>query len=409
MAAAGGHADVAPLLITPATLDARDTAGYTALQHAVKGKRLRVAKELIAAGASPGAADFAASPLCMAFSSYSWRPSEQQELVLLLANAMAADPGSAQLVKQAASWRDRDDATALHHAAACGSQQLVVKLVEAGADKDALDYKENTPLWLAADNGHVPLVPLLATPTNINQYPRGQEGSPLHAAAALAAAGLGDKGPLVAALLAAGATANTYNAPRDGGWPCSALQAAAERGNAPVVALLLAALAKECGQQQRLQQQQQQQQLPLQKQQQSPPPPPPPPPQHQQLPPQKQQQQQQQQRAGQPKLASLVAAAVAPLARGEGRLDCCTKLLEVVLDVFGQEVAEEVCREVVQQPVRWLSFTDGAVQVSYLATALPSGLVRGGRVAACCSADGGSSPAQPGGAQGAAAAAGGVW
>jgi ankyrin repeat protein len=104
---------------------------------------------------------------------------------------------------------------------------------------------------------------------------------------------------VVAVLLAEGAQANTHNS-----IGCSALTAAAAVcGQMEVVELLLAALVKECGQQQQ----------------------------------------------EQAVLVSLVADAVALLAMQLEGTQRCSDLLEVVLDVLGPQLLQQVCGDVQQQ------------------------------------------------------------
>jgi ankyrin repeat protein len=307
LAAAAGHADLIPLLITPSTMDAQDDSNQTALQLAVRGRQLEAASALVAAGASCRAAQFADTPLRLVFKGLYFKPSA--EMALLLLNAMLADPSSAGLVAEALQWGWGGDGTLLHCAAAHGSQELVAKLVEAGADRDAVDKLQATPLWHAAASGHAGLVPLLATPRNINLPAEGEGRTPLN----IAAERRGDD--VVAALLAAGALVDVQD--RSGHsllyWP-------AFLGRTSVVGLLLTALDRECRQQQ--QQQQQQHWSSAQQQGQA----------HGQPP-----------RPGHPRLVELVAAVLASLSSDTKDAVHGSRLLGVVLDVLGPEVAGQVC------------------------------------------------------------------
>jgi hypothetical protein len=233
------------------------------------------------------------------------------ELPLLLLNAMLASPGSAGLVREAVGWREEEGYTLLHRAAACGSQQLVARLLKAGADRDAADADGATPLWFAAAGGHAHLVPLLATPANINRPAGWDQRRPL-------LAGLSSDG-LVAALLDAGALVDMQDSANN-----SPVYRAALSGRTKVFALLLAALRRECQQG------------------------------HQ---PHDQQQQQQQQQ-GQARLVELVAAAIKPRAQDLQHAPRCTQLLGVVLDVLGPEVAGQVCLQVQQQLLEQPQETD---------------------------------------------------
>jgi ankyrin repeat protein len=320
LAAAAGNADLVPLLITPATLEAEDDDGHTALQLAVKGRWLTAATALVEAGASPTAALFGDTAAPTAFSSVDW----DQGVNLVLLSALLSAPGSEELRGQALRWRDERGQTLLHRAAYHGCRQLVAALVEAGADRDAVDRQGATPLWLAARYGEAELVPLLATPANINLPDVENRSTPL-----LAATGTRYSGEAVASLLAAGASVHVQDPDKR-----SPLDLAAMGGCTKALAALLAAIAKECkqqegkGQQQPpAQQQERQQPSPL---------------------PRRQQQQQQQQQQGQTNLVALVAAAVAPQVEDMQDTSCCTSLIEVVLDVLGPKVAEQVCLKVQQ-------------------------------------------------------------
>jgi ankyrin repeat protein len=301
LAAAAGHADLVPLLITPTTLDAQDHNNQTALQLAVRARQLEAVRQLAAAGASVAASSFTSSALGQALNSL-WHRRCDAELPALLLKAALADPRAAGLLKEAVGRRTLNTgSTLLHLAAERDCSELVPLLVQAGADRDAVNDAGGTPLWVATVGSHAQLVPQLATRSNINKPAVWPVGSPLYIAA-----GKGNA-QLVETLLAAGATADTQEDPMPEHLPSSALAAAAVRGHAAVMALLLTALAKEC----------------------------------------RQQQQQQQQQRGQDALAALVAAAVAPLTHS--RLDLTIRMLEVVLDVLGPEVAGQVCLQVQEQ------------------------------------------------------------
>jgi hypothetical protein len=127
----------------------------------------------------------------------------------------------------------------MYSAAHWGHGELVSLLLAAGADRDAVDSDGATPLWAAAAAGHAQLVPLLATPANINKQAgldRAWWCAPLGAAA--------DRGheQAVAALLAAGAQAAVHHS--DG----CALIIIVVGGQWGVVRLLLASVAADCHQ-----------------------------------------------------------------------------------------------------------------------------------------------------------------
>jgi ankyrin repeat protein len=356
LAAAAGHADLIPLLITPTTLEAEDSEHYTPLHLAAKYAMAGAAAVLVAAGASLGGPGIAFTPLWFAFRGMAQQQQVPPELALLFIDAALADPGSSQMVEEAVGWTASDNKTALHLAAAAGSTELVAKLVQAGADRDKVYQTGATPLWLAAAAGHAALVPLLFTPANINLA--GPEGvKPLIAAVqrgddAVVAALLTAKADpnvcgshgnsalvlalqqghttVVTTLLAAGAKADSSNSSGS-----SVLSVALQCGHTQMLSLVLGALAKQCVQQKH----------------------------H--------------------RLVELVAAEVAPLTVPRNKLLSCAQLLEVVLDVLGPAVAGEVCTAVQQQlqqaledppagGASWISDSQRSyfVQISYLAEAL---------------------------------------
>jgi ankyrin repeat protein len=308
LAAAAGHAGLLHLLTTPSTLDAQDDNNQTALQLAVRGRQLEAASALLAAGASLRAAHVADSPLRLAFNTCYGKSGA--EMCELLFGAMLADPSSAGLVTEALQWRHGGD-TMLHTAATHGCQQLVAQLVEAGADRDAVDDDGATPLCLAVSFGHAVLVPLLATPANINLPVGIPFWTPLYEAA-----GRHDE-RMVAALLAAGALADSPH-----GGNGSTLVWLARGDSSKALALLLTALCKNRAQQQQEEGRVQQQPL---------------------------QQQGQQQQQGQRSLLELVAAPAALLCESQADIHGCSQLIEAVLAVLGPQMAEDVCQAVWQQ------------------------------------------------------------
>jgi hypothetical protein len=217
----------------------------------------------------------------------------------------------------------------LRTASCAGSHELVAKLLELGADRDARDHCDRSMLHCAAASGNARLVPLLASASTINQAD-GSGFTPLYAAA------VHGHEQMVAALLAAGATP-TQSHPRIK----SALHLAAEQGNEQVVAMLLAAgavvntnkgvgalvsaavcghmgvvglllkaLARESGQQQQ------------------------------------QQAHGSTQQSEKTNLLQFLVSAALPLT---GCATRCAGFVEVVLDVLGPRVAGQMCREVQQQ------------------------------------------------------------
>jgi ankyrin repeat protein len=361
VAALNGHAGVLPLLITPATLDALNDNEETPLELAVDFQQLEAAAVLVAAGASLSGSTNGYDAFFIALITL-YMDKTSGKLAVLLWDAVKGDPAAGQVLTEAAQRVDGRGQTYLHDAAGKGYQELVTRLLAAGADRDSVDHQGTTPLWQAVEAGHTHLVPLLATPANINLTDHDLGRTALHHAAErgclelvtqLLAAGAnrdtvgGDQAtplwlaasaghaqlvPLLAspsnvnlaagastpflaavehchygaaaALLAAGASADCRD--RRGR---SALALAAHSGTAQDVALLLKALAA----------------CPCKK---------------------KQQQQQQHQRAA---LNALLTEAVASLVVKRWDAPRCCQVLEAILDVLGPKVAGAVCVSVQQQ------------------------------------------------------------
>jgi ankyrin repeat protein len=177
LAAAAGHASLLTLLITPSTLDVRDSNHYTALQLAVKHRKLEAAAVLVAAGASLGEAwDFRMGCDPFSLAMFPLANGDSTQMPLLILNALLAAPRSAWLLQQIVR------PSALHRAATTGCSQLVARMVQVGADRDAVNAIDLTPLHTAAFNGHAHLVPLPAIPGNIEE-PDYAGASALHVAA----------------------------------------------------------------------------------------------------------------------------------------------------------------------------------------------------------------------------------
>jgi hypothetical protein len=212
---------------------------------------------------------------------------------------MMRDPGSASLLAEVVSSHNAQQQTVLFIAAYHGCRELVAKLVQAGADREAVTTVGATPLTAAVAQGHVELVPLLATPGNIDLaiHTAGVNGLFAGSVTAMFAAAAKGQESMVAALLETGAAAEAYDSLGQ-----SALGIAARHTNMGVVALLLSALGKQWYDQHALAQTQ-----------------------------------------------AHVTGAVKMLACKESDGPCCARLLEVVLDVLGLGVAGEVIDAVQQQ------------------------------------------------------------
>jgi ankyrin repeat protein len=345
-AAVGGHVDMLPFLITPTTLMATDNKHRTPLHWAIEANQAEAAAVLVAAGAPLGAPNPGAesawerpvTPMALAIDCLLKNGEWSSQLAMQLVDAVQAVLAKPETSAETARvWKQRLT-SGLHTAAAVGCPDLVTKLLQAGADKDFITPRTGdgrfgrSALGHAAAAGHGQLVPLLATPFNINTAD-ATGSTPLQLAA--------KKGyrKTTAALLAAGATPTAVDNTGQG-----ILTAAAVKGGTQVVRLLLEALAKGYAQQQQ--------------------------PDH----------------AG---LLQLLVAAGLPLA---GCTIRCSGFLGAVLDVLGPGVTGEVCQAVQErlqaalaagEPPKHTPFNSfskdrwcAAPQVSHLAEGLLLGWLR---------------------------------
>ena len=199
--------------------DAHNAYGVTALHFAAQDGYTSIVNKLLAHGANPDAQDeYGVTPL-----------------------HLAADAGHVPVVENLLAHGANRNAstlvhgqTPLHLAAQQGHINTVIKLLARGANRNALtrDGHRRTPLHLAALNGRPDVVKLLAHgDTKDAQDARGF--TPLHLAA--------DRGhvPVVENLLARGAKHNT-STPRG----FTPLHSAAYSGHTPVVETLFSKMKK---------------------------------------------------------------------------------------------------------------------------------------------------------------------
>ena len=80
--------------------------------------------------------------------------------------------------------RESDSKTLLHKAASLGESEIVKTLLDAGADPALLDKELRTPLYLAAEKGHVDVCQMFIKNDKVDINAASKSGkSPLYAAA----------------------------------------------------------------------------------------------------------------------------------------------------------------------------------------------------------------------------------
>lgn len=146
-------------------LDLRDAAGDTALMLALKNHQYDVAYTLVNNGANLDIANNAGdTPLSLALAARNepmavslieaganFNNSRSSTPPVMMAYNMDMADAAAAMVARGADYSvtDEDGLTLLHYASARGDMGLVSRLIEAGADVNALDYDDNSALYYA--------------------------------------------------------------------------------------------------------------------------------------------------------------------------------------------------------------------------------------------------------------------
>ena len=245
LAAALDHVPaVSVLLEAGAEIDARTSTGLTPLRLAMQNTRRAAVARLLEAGADPDARDLEGRPYdpisCERWGTPPFFAFATVDIVTACLDS-GADPRVVRQPRPSASTGGRLVApvrtgTPLHVAAAHARDPAVITtLVRAGADVNARDNSDSTPLHAAAETGTAGVVrALLEAGAEVDARPRryvwffGPGRTPLHNAAS------NPDPEVAAALLDAGADVGSRG---PGG--VSPLHSAATRGNAAVAALLL--------------------------------------------------------------------------------------------------------------------------------------------------------------------------
>lgn len=170
LAARGGRADLAQdLLSRNATIDARENGGKTPLFAAIEAGSLEIVRLLVKGGADILARDAAGEfPLALVFrkgpaqvrelltpANVNRGDSEGRAPIRLLVESRIA-PDMLDTIMQAGGTpdgRDRYAETALHAAIRLGDYEMSKRLVSAGCDPFAADFKGTTPVSLAFSKG----------------------------------------------------------------------------------------------------------------------------------------------------------------------------------------------------------------------------------------------------------------
>lgn len=196
LAAYSGHVGVARVLLKAgADVNAPRKSGDTALHIAAERGHRELLEALIAAGADVNAIStldhWAPTPLALAVGNR--RADCVQALLEAGADLDAAEGGGARLLFSAGAWRSPEIAQmlvdhgaehTLHSAAGIGDTVALRRLLDAGADPDALDeYNRMAPLHWAAQTGQAESIALLvAAGADTEARSGGTDVTPLHEA-----------------------------------------------------------------------------------------------------------------------------------------------------------------------------------------------------------------------------------
>ncbi len=190
IAAEAGHQDIAKILLqNGARLDAPDVNGVTALMHAAADGHTAVAQYLLGRGAKINLTDNGG------WTALHWNAGSEHsgpEMSALLmryragVHARGVEPArqgdNNHLVWYQSRKNKSRDWTPLHLAAFKGQDKVVLELLQAGADPNALTANHQTPLSVAARPGGLESVLILLNRGASPNFP-GQMQSPLHNAA----------------------------------------------------------------------------------------------------------------------------------------------------------------------------------------------------------------------------------
>lgn len=191
MAAEAGHREIAEVLLKKgAIIDKPDRNGVTALMYAAAHGHSGVADLLLSRGADLKLTDNGG------WTALHWNAGTTQSgtettdlLIRYRANvhARGSAPASSENTEKAVWLQTREnksrDWTPLHLAASKGQDKIVLELLQAGADPNALTGNHQSPLSVGARPGGLESVLLLLNRGAAANFP-GQRDTPLHNAAA---------------------------------------------------------------------------------------------------------------------------------------------------------------------------------------------------------------------------------
>ncbi len=185
MAAEVGNREIAEILLKHgAKIDTADANGVTALMHAAANGHSDVADLLLSRGASINLADNGGWT-ALHWNAATSQPGTEMTTLLIRYRANVHARGSAPATSDDADQSRKSkpkDWTPLHLAASTGQEKIVLELLQAGADPNALTGDHRTPLSVASHPEGLESVLLLLNRGAPANFP-GQKQSPLHNAA----------------------------------------------------------------------------------------------------------------------------------------------------------------------------------------------------------------------------------
>jgi ankyrin repeat protein len=178
LASSNGNVEIVQLLLaSSANVNVTDLKSWCALTYAVHGQHFRVIDALLGAGANPNVSDRFGFTSLMQCCSLPPEKVKSSSMILNAAEHLLNAGADVNCVNGLTGT------TPMHEAAKRGNDELAVPLINAGARCNVLDNDFATPLFLAANRGHLAFVDALADVVGDDCMHFRSLQSPVHAAA----------------------------------------------------------------------------------------------------------------------------------------------------------------------------------------------------------------------------------